>query len=225
MAGFEINISSNLKRLTRDLDDFAAKQVPFATAHALTALAKEVQQGEVDRMKATFRNPSPFTLKSVRTKPATKADLEAKVFVMDKASEYLQPYEFGGVHKLNSQALLNPKDINLNQYLQIPRMTLGRLKGRADIFIGAVETKHGPINGVWQRLDVTRKGKAKRKRKERGGVYDEHLGALKLLIRFGDALPVKQHLQYFDSATRTVNAGFGAAFARELAAAMATARR
>jgi hypothetical protein len=55
-------------------------------------------------------------------------------------------------------------------------------------------------------------------------VYDEHLGALKLLIRFGDALPVKQHLEYFDAATRTVTAGFGAAFARELAAAMASAK-
>jgi hypothetical protein len=32
-----------------------------------------------------------------------------KVYVRDIAAGYLEPFEFGGDHKLNSSALLNPK--------------------------------------------------------------------------------------------------------------------
>jgi len=223
-AAVDISIRSDLKKAIKRTSFFASTQIPFATALAVTGLARQVQGAEIDQMKRTFRNPSPFTLKSVKMLAARKSDPQAKVFVMDKAAQYLDPYGFGGVHKLNSNALLNPKDINLNQYLQLPNRTLARLKGRADIFIGPVKTKDGEVNGVWQRLDVTRKGTAKRRRKERGSVFHKTLGALKLLIRFGDALPVKQHLDYMQRAKSIVARGFQREFDLALAQALKDAR-
>jgi hypothetical protein len=224
MAGVTIDVRSNLDQIERSLDTFVRSQMPFATAAALTELGRQVQRAEVADLRATFRNPSPFTLRSVRMTPARKDKPETTVFVMDRAEQYLVPYEFGGVHQLPGPALFNPKDIDLNQYGQLPRGIMAKLRGRRDIYIGAINTSHGKINGVWQRLDISKKGAARRKRAGRGSTYDKHLGALKLLIRFGDALPVTQHLHFFMRAQQTVNMGFEREFGRALGKAIATMR-
>ena len=67
-----INVRSNIKDISKKLTEFAYKQVPFATATALTSLAKLVKQGEVDALKATLKNPSPFTLNSIKVAAARK---------------------------------------------------------------------------------------------------------------------------------------------------------
>ena len=205
--------------MARSLDALAKKQLPFATAQALTATAKNVQAAEVAGMVKMFKSPSPFTRKSVRVQAARKSNLEAKVFVMDTAAKYLAPYETGGVHKLPSRALLNPKDIRLNQYGQLPTATLARLKARPDIFIGKVKTAHGTINGVWQRSTVEpliSNGKRLRKANQ--------TGRLKLLIRFGDALPVKHLWNYRAIARKVVSDTFQKEMTKAINAAMATAR-
>lgn len=219
-----ISVKSNVDQIERSLDTFVRDQIPFATASAINALAKQVQSAEVQNLRSTFRNPSPFTLRSIRMTPARKGKPEATVFVQNKAEEYLLPYEFGGVHQLPGPALFNPKDIDLNAYGQLPRGIMARMRGRKDIYIGVVKTSKGSINGVWQRLDVSRSGGQRRKRAGRGSVHDKHLGALKLLIRFGDALPVKQHLNFFMRAQQMVNMGFRREFGRALARAIATTR-
>ncbi|POR52769.1 hypothetical protein B0G62_10466 [Paraburkholderia eburnea] len=225
MAGVvQISVKSNVDRIERSLDTFVRQQIPFATATALNALARQVQRAEVDNMRTTFRNPSPFTLRSVRMTAARKTNLEATVFVMDRAAGYLIPYEDGGVHKLPGPALFNPKDIDLNQYGQLGRGIMAKLRGRKDIFIGKVQTSHGPINGVWQRLEISRSGGVRRKRAGQGSLYDKDLGALKLLIRFGDALPVRQHLNFELRAYQIVNMGFRREFGRALGKAIASAR-
>ncbi len=222
---FDISIRSNIREIERKLGALASKQLPYATAVALTSLAKLVQKSEVANLGATLKNPSPFTLRSVRIIAARKEMPEATVFVMDKAAEYLEPYERGGVHKLNSKALLNPKDIALNQYGQLRKGALAALKGRSDIFIGPVRTKKGIVNGVWQReaasAAITNKKTGKTRISTRGV---NKSGALKLLLRFGDALPVKKHLGYQARATAVVNANFNREMGKALAQAMASAR-
>ena len=211
---------ADVKKLTRELDAFARKQIPFATAQALTATARKVQEAETRAMGEMFKSASPFTMKSVRVIPARKNNLQATVFVMDRAAKYLKPYEAGGVHQLNSRALLNPKDIKLNSYGQLPRATLAKLKARPDIFIGPVHTNKGTINGVWQRSTEkpVRSASGKRLRKANTS------GHLKLLIRFGDALPVRQKWDYAGIAAKTVAAVFPAEMRKALDKAIATAR-
>jgi hypothetical protein len=208
MSGVGISVRSNIKEISKKLNALAYKQIDFATALALTDLAKQVQAAEEENIKATFKHPKPFTVKSVGMRGATKRSLTATVFVRPIAAKYLEPYEDGGTHELPGKALLNPKDIRLDQYGQLTRATLARLKARRDVFIGPVKTASGIVNGVWQRT------KAKR------GVPS----GLKLLIRFGDALPVNKKLNYGAHAQAVINRGFNAAFSAGLAKAMATAR-
>jgi hypothetical protein len=227
MRDIEISIRSNIKEVQKSLDAFAYQQLPFATSNALTALAKEVKDdGFVKALTDTLDRPTPFTLNSAGVKPAKKNKQYAEVFVKDIAAGYLKPYEFGGERKLNSQAVLYPKGVPLNQYGNIPRSKVKSLKGRKDIYVGKIKTKSGDvINGVWQRpvsaaRMVTKKGMPRNLPKTANTT-----GKLKLLIKFGDPQEVKQDLNYRERAQRIVNTRFNAVFGAALAKAMATTKR
>ena len=209
MAGaFDISIRSNVKEITKTLSALAYKQVAFATAQALTALAREVQADEIQNIASTFSKPKPFTQKSVGVRGARKDTLTATVFVRPIAAKYLDPYEEGGRHVLSGRALFNPKNIRLDKYGQLPRKVLDRLKARKDVFIGPIKSKSGTVNGVWQRVPAKRKQPAH----------------LKLLIRFGDSLSVNKRLNYRSRAKALVDRRFNTVFAEAMSKAMASAR-
>ncbi len=86
---------------------------------------------------------------------------------MKTAATYLEPFEEGGIHKLNSSALLNPKNIKLNKYGNLPRNKLSSLKNKDNVFVGELSTRYGKgVNGVWQRKKA-KKVKKNRKRLSR----------------------------------------------------------
>jgi len=94
MSGpFDISIRSNLKEITKSLSVLANKQIAFATAQALTELAKEVQADEIENIATTLKKPKPFTQKSVGMQGARKDTLRASVFVRPVSAKYLAPYE------------------------------------------------------------------------------------------------------------------------------------
>lgn len=218
---FNISLRSNIKEISKKLSDTAFKQINYATAVALSELAKEVQADEKANIGSTFNKPKSFTQNAVGMRGARKDNLTALVFVKPIAARYLRPYEDGGEHVLPGKALLNPKDIKLNANGQLPRGVLARLKARPDIFIGPVQTKSGPVNGVWQRIPAAKTGAQLRRRAAAGVNAGGHL---KLLIRFGDALPVNKRLNYRSRAQSVVNRRFNAVFAKAMDKALSTAR-
>lgn len=199
------------------------KQIPFAIAQAMTYVVRKIEGAQKVAMQRNLDNPTPFTVKSVRRKGARKTDLTAKVFVMNTAAAYLEPFETGGVHKLNGSALLNPKDIKLNKYGNLPRNKLSSLKSKENTFIGDI----GGINGVWQRKKA-KKGKKGRKRLQRspnGTRRNRKKQPMpKLLIRFGDALPVEPVLGYQDRAMKMTQALLPQEINRAIAEAIRTAK-
>ena len=213
---------ANLTDLSNQLRTLR-KQIPFATAQAMTAVVRKIEDAQKVAMQRNLDNPTPVTVKSVRSKGARKTDLKAKVFVMNTAAAYLEPFETGGVHKLNGSALLNPKDIKLNKYGNLPRNKLSSLKSKENTFIGDI----GGVNGVWQRKKA-KKGKKGRKRLQRspnGTRRDRKKQPMpKLLIRFGDALPVEPVLGYQDRAMKMTQALLPQEINRAIAEAIRTAR-
>ncbi|MGW1369653.1 hypothetical protein [Providencia hangzhouensis] len=199
------------------------KQIPFATAQALTSTVRKIENAQKVALQRNLESPTPFTVKSIKSRGARKSDLRAKVFVMNIAAEYLTPFEEGGIHKLNGSALLNPKNIKLNKYGNLPRNKLSSLKAKDNTFIGDV----GGANGVWRRKKV-KKGKKGRKRIQRspnGTRKDRKKQPMPtLLIQFGDALPVKPVLGYQDRAMKMAQALLPKEIKRAIAEAMRTAR-
>lgn len=225
-----INVSRDLDRQARVVAASLQKQVAFANALALNSVGADVMAAEKQNIRAVLEHPKPFTQNSLGIRKATKSNPVVTVFMKDITAKYLAPYEAGGVHELPGKALLNPKDIKLDQYGQLPKSTLARLKARPDIFIGPVKTKAGIVNGVWQRYTDKRRvsllnSKGKRLRGLNAAVSDVHpKGRLKLLIRFGDALPVRKQLRFGTTAKQIVDAKLAPAFADAMARAAATAR-
>ncbi|HHX8748685.1 TPA: hypothetical protein ACVPFL_000812 [Morganella morganii] len=213
---------ANLTDLSNQLRTLR-KQIPFATAQAMTAVVRKIEDAQKVAMQRNLDNPTPFTVKSVKSRGARKSDLKAKVLVMNTAAAYLEPFEIGGVHKLNGSALLNPKDIKLNKYGNLPRNKLSSLKSKENTFIGDI----GGVNGVWQRKKA-KKGKKGRKRLQRspnGTRRDKKKQPIpKLLIRFGDALPVEPMLGYQGRAMKMTQALLPQEINRAIAEAIRTAK-
>ena len=185
---------ASLRDLSRQLKQLQ-KQIPFATAQAMTSVVRDIAAAQKVALGRKLESPTPFTVNSVGSAGARKNNLRAKVFVRDVAAEYLEPFEFGGEHKLNSQALLNPKNIKLNKYGNMPRNKLSQLKAKPNVFVGEVNG----VDAVWQRRKP-KKAKKKRARRSANGTRrpKRKQRAPKLLVRFGDALPVTPVLGYMD---------------------------
>ncbi|CAM6444752.1 TPA: hypothetical protein ACXRXR_003285 [Klebsiella pneumoniae] len=211
---------STLKDLSRQLKQLQ-KQIPFATAQAMTSVVRDIAAAQKVALGRKLESPTPFTVNSVGSAGARKNNLRAKVFVRDVAAEYLEPFEFGGEHKLNSQALLNPKNIKLNKYGNMPRNKLSQLKAKPNVFVGEVNG----VDAVWQRRKP-KKAKKKRARRSANGTRrpKRKQRAPKLLVRFGDALPVTPVLGYMDRSKAMAEALMPAALSRAIADAIKTAK-
>lgn len=204
-----LSVKANVRDIERTLDDLARKQVPFAVAQALTATARDIKPIEQKGFDEVLDRPTPFTRNAVTVIPARKDFRTAVVLVKDITASYLQPYEQGGMNKINKRALMVPINQPKNRYGNLPDKVLAkRLKGRKDVFIGPVQTKSGEVRGVWQRVRATKK-------------EPSHL---KLLIRFEDAHPTKPILKFGDRARKAAQERFPVRFNEAMAKALATAK-
>lgn len=228
---------ANLNDLSRQLESIK-KQIPFATARAMTSVVRQIGDAQKTAMSRRLDNPTPFTVNSVRAAGATKNNLVARLYVMDTAAAYLTPFETGGVHHLSSSALLNPKNIRLNKYGNLPRTKLAQLKGKTNTFIGDVQG----VNGVWRRKNfkvpksrrlmsrgsdgvMTQVGWKKRKRSKNGTRQPRHkTRPPKLLLRFGEALPVQPIMGYMVRAESMARALMPAALSASINQVLRTAK-
>jgi hypothetical protein len=223
---FTVNFDSNVKAFQRSISALAHRELPYAIGQALTAIAKKVVIAEQENERKVLDRPKPFTTNAIGVQRASRTSMEAKVFMRDITAHYLEPYQFGGRNVLNSKALLKPVDAvkDLDAFGNLPRNFLRSLRGRADIFVGVVQTKKGPVNGVWQRSVeegarvpvVGRNGKVRRTSKNLNT-----RGHLVLLVKFEDAHQARQQLDWFGVAERAAvkafNREMGAALARAIA--------
>lgn len=229
----DISVRVDVKQLTKNLGALADKQIPFATAQALNKLGTIIKNAETANLEKVFPTLTPFTRGSVAVLRANKGNPTVTVLIKDRAARYLDPYEVGGRRVLNSRALLNPKDVALNQYGNLPKGKLKALKANPNVFIGSVTFKKSgeTVSGVWLR---PARGEQSKKGRRAGygtkgdttksGMGKNVRSGLKLLIRFGDALPVKQRLHYQSKARALVQGHFRQCFEDAMAQAMATAK-
>lgn len=61
-----------------------ARQIPFATSMAINATARTVREATLADMATQFDRPTPLVMKSLFITPATKARLQAAVYLKDR---------------------------------------------------------------------------------------------------------------------------------------------
>jgi len=216
-----IAIKADLKPLHRAMMALGAEQVPFAMSLALNELACGVAAEEKELVGDFFDTPTPFTQNAFRIEVATKSRPIAIVAAKDIQAGYLEPYVIGGVRSLGTKrGMLAPRAAKTNQYGNLPRATMARLKGKPGVFIGPVTTRAGKvINGVWQRPTA-----AKRPRSGRASGAQPRAG-LKLLIQFEDTTAVKKRLPFEPVARAYIARNAALVFEAALRRALATRRR
>ena len=201
-------IKVDLRAAQRALGD-VGQQVAFATALGLTILAAGVQEAETEEEAKTLTKATPFTRKAFGKTPATKRNLVATVFMKDIQASYLAPYVLGGDRALGGKkGMLVPRAARTNAYGNLTAGQIKRLEARPGAFVGRVQTKRGPVWGVWQRVAPT-KGK-------RGGAT----ARLRLLVQGEDTTPVRKRLDFYGRARAYVTRNAQPVIEQSLAKAM-----
>lgn len=128
------------------------KQLPYATARALTATAKELQRRIPGALEKDLDRPNAFTKSGTFVIPARKDKLEAVVGFKDKQAKYMRLQIEGGSRSPGPRGLKLPGDVTLDQYGNIPKGTIAKM------IQAAKAGKYG--KGVRTRLGINGRGKA-----------------------------------------------------------------
>lgn len=188
------------------MNDLHRRQLPFATASALTDTARyDVAPAIERRIEQAFDNPVPFTLKGVGFRWATKNNLVSTVLIKPIQAKYLKIEEEGGTRFPAKRALVMPVGQKLNQYGNLPKGTVQRLLARPDVFSGQVNG----VGGIWQRT-------YDRATKQRG---------VKLLIAWEDKASYKPRFGFYETARKAAEQHFPRRWEAAFSKAIATARR
>jgi hypothetical protein len=171
----KITADFDVKEAIAGLDDVQKRQVPFATALALTRTAQKIKAAEIEEMKQVFDRPTKFTLNSLFMKKATKKRLEAVVWFRDfipkgtPAGKYLQPQIHGGTReaKRSEQHLRNRGILGRNQYLAPSRDA--KLDRYGNISRGQIVKMLSQLRAQFDPYQNTVSDEAK-KRQRKGGV-------------------------------------------------------
>ena len=155
-----LSVHSNTKKLTAHLNRVQRKQIPFATAKALTQTAKDVRESLKKALPRYLHRPTPKLISSVRSDMATKYNVTARVgfagLGFDKTlwrespAEIMRYHIKGGTRFPNRKAIAVPVKQTTNQYGNLKRNAIKNLLANKTKYFSG--TPKGMSNaGIYQR--------------------------------------------------------------------------
>ena len=144
----DLQVKSELKKLTKDLTNLERKQIPFAMSLALNESATIGQKAGVKEMERVFDRPTPFILKSLRVTRSSKNNLKAEVGFKNVFGKFgsaventLKPHIEGGARQpkasemtlrragiLRADEFIVPsRALRLNRFGNIPTGTMNKI--------------------------------------------------------------------------------------------------
>ena len=175
MTGLAIDIRSNVKQVSRWLDQTQKKQVPFAVAGALNDVAFKLTKGggrrgvnsvlgkevnETFNLKAGGKGASNYTRTGFRYDKARKSDLTAYVEFDPKRGDYMEYQTFGGIENPTRKFLLIPhrnrKSLTDRFGNLRPKMVDDLLANKQKFFEGKPKGFPNASNGIWERMQISK---------------------------------------------------------------------
>jgi hypothetical protein len=229
----QFDIRSNVREVSRWLDDAQKKQIPFATVYAMTLTARDVRLAEISVMERVFDRPTPYTLNALRVVPATRQTLVASVAFKDfggtPAKRFLNPEVHGGARSQKSHEKQLAPLMRGHQYAvpgtSVERDAYGNVKG-AEFrrIISQLKVSQDAT------ANVSNSPRSKRKRKnnaffipKKGGAVYQHTGAgIKPVLVFVKAPRYRKRFPFYETAAKVVADKFKVNFEVAFQRAMAT---
>lgn len=200
-----INVQSNIKEFTRDLNRMAKEQIPYATSRAMNDTMVQAQEAEVTNVQSVFNNKVKWWNKAnrrtgIRVEFSNKKNLTAAVYT---GAYFADLQEEGGIKKPHQgKRLAVPAQGIPKKYRNKPGLSgVQRALQEPRSFILST----GATPGVWQR-----KGKKPR--------------PIRLLFHFEQQATVKPRFRFISTARETTEKRFMHNFSQRLDQAIATAR-
>jgi len=220
-----VSVRDDIDALARWARVIASDQLPFATAAALTQVARDAADDVKAALPQYLDKPTPFTLRAFRVQRAEKRDLRAAVYAMDAQAQYLYWQVEGGMRQPNRIAQKLPSQIKLNEFGNIPRGEIARLiqlaqagkrltrargeklgiSSKVDLYYG--DPGHGWPVGIYKRVQAGTEHKL-----------------VPLVVFPKRGVQYRARLPLRDIVARTVRTRFAARFTASLDQAMRTAR-
>ena len=203
------------RKVKRFLTRLEKKQIPFATALAITKTLQRAKVGVIKQAKKDIDRPTPFTLRGFRVQSANKRTLTGRLFIAPIQENYLRYQIFGGVRRPKGTALALPPakpeagGVRLDRYGNVPRAQ----RARAQLGKGAFSGKVGNVAGIWKPPTRTKTGKIRKGSR------------MRLLLAYEQQAVYRPRYRFFQRAQGEINANFPREFDRAFRRATKTARR
>lgn len=248
------SVTGDTREIAEHLTSLSQRQIPYATARALTKTVQFAALKEEQAMARDFDRPTPYTLNSLYITPATKQKLQAEVKIKDEAFKgnpairFLAAEIYGGVRRQKGfETLLQRNGLLPSGWYAVPasgapKDSYGNVPGS---FITRILSQ---VRAARDALtNETAKAKRTRNRRKTYGRYfvaypgrerTKHLtaGIYERISAFGGSTirPVfiftsrkpryRQRFKFFEIADQTARLRWPLEFALAMREAMATAR-
>lgn len=201
-VNIEMSVKAEVKEATRYLTRVQRKQLPFATARALTWTAQAAQKEIQEEIPQRFKVTKKWWLKQqptgIKIAPATKQKLEASVFTR---AHFARLQEDGGTKRpFKSSKIAVPSD---------------NVKAKKNRRSGAVREQSAKPKVFYANTKSGNRALFERKSKNR----------VKLLYTFTSTARVFKRFRFVETGERAVRENFNKLFNSSLAKALRTARR
>lgn len=233
-----LDVNTDIKRLTKKLDRIQAKQLPFATALALTNTAKGLLSEQKREMKRSFTKPVAYTLKSIAYQSANKKDrpIQSRVFFREfsgkgtPAYKYLTPNIAGTRRRQKRHEKLLSQKVGRKIYTApasgAPRNAAGNITGG---YYTKILSQVQAFGEVGFRANARRKGSQgfyiARKGGQPVGIRKREGGESKKILNFTSAPPAyKRRYDLYGSSDKYVSDKLTKNFRKALRYALKTAR-
>jgi hypothetical protein len=228
-----VGVNVDTGKAQRFLDELG-KQLPFATALALTKTAAIVKDDLVSNMESTFGSAVAFTLKGIYTKRATKQNLTASVGTKAQQSMWLVPEIRGGTRPGGIEVFLRPLNMPPPGYYALPasgapltgnaKISIPKLRQIVSIILASGQSTVSAVRSKRQSKKVQYFALAQKMGGLQPGIWGRRGRAVFPIIIFVRKPRYRKKFDFYGVGTASAEAAFPNQFNMAAAAAVATAR-
>ena len=209
-----VSIKVDMAKAKRFMTNVQKKQIPFATAQAITSTLHVARKDEVKQLRRDIDRPNPWTLRAFRVDGAKKTTLTGRLYILPDQIKYLKYQIYGGVRLPKGSALaLKPAkpmtgDVRLDKYGNISRTQ----QARAQLARGAFSGTVSGVPGIWMPPKMTKTGKRRKGSR------------MKLLLAYERQAVYRPRFRFFERGQRSITTNWPREFNKAFKRAIRSAR-